>query len=146
MNNGSFQKTQQMTCAELNDAREILRLTKQRHKSKKTYLEFMKSTNKPEYRSEHESEIQLYEASDRELKSLLGDKPVPSEKDTIERIKELSSRKNGECEEISELCRREMALQQIVKNVQSIYKEPKTKNRSKKKEQELGYAPAIIAY
>ena len=132
-----MKKNHQVTCAELKDAREILRLTKQRHKSKKTYLEFMKSTNKAEYRTEHESEIQLYEASERELKTLLGDIPIPSEKDTIEKIKDLSSRKNSEYEEISELGRREKALRQIVKNVQSIYKEPKPRNRSKKKEQEL---------
>ena len=97
----------------------------------------MNSSNKAEYRAEHESEIQLYEAADRELKSLLGDKPVPTEKETIELIKELSSRKNSEYEELSELKRREKALKEIVKNVHSIYEEPKLNNRSKKKEQEL---------
>ena len=132
-----LKKRHQRTCSELKDAREILRLTKQRHASKKTYLDFMNSTNKAEYRSEHESDIQLYEAADRELKVLLGDKPVPSEKDTIEHIKELSARKNSEYEELSELKRREKALKEIVKNVHSIYEEPKPKNRSKKKEQEL---------
>lgn len=132
-----LKKSHQVTCADLKDVREILRLTKQRHASKKTYLDFMNCSNKSEYRAEHESEIQLYEAAERELKTLLGDKPVPSEKDTIELIKELSGRKNAEYEELSELSRREKALRQIVKNVHSIYEEPKPKNRSKKKEQEL---------
>ena len=48
-----------------------------------------------------------------------------------------SINKNTEYEELSELKRREKALKEIVKNVHSIYEEPKPKNRSKKKEQEL---------
>ena len=125
------------TTAELKEAREIYRYTKQRHANKKTYLEFMKSKNKPKYRATHESEIMLYEAATRELRKLLGGKPVPSEKKTWARIQELSSRKNAEYEEISEIRRREKSLQEKVNNVRSIYGDRFESDKHKKKEQEI---------
>lgn len=125
------------TTTELKDAREILRYTNQRHANKKVYLEFMSSKNKPKFRAAHESEIQLYEVATKELKHLLEGKPIPSEKKTWARIQELSSRKNEEYEELSEIRRREKSLQEKVDNVRSIYDEP-SKKQAKKKEQELG--------
>ncbi len=124
------------TTSELKDAREILRYTKQRHANKKVYLEFMNSKNKPKFRAAHDSEIRLYEVATKELKRILGDKSIPSEKKTWARIQELSSRKNEEYEELSEIRRREKSLQEKVNNVRSIY-EPDRK-QEKKKEQELG--------
>lgn len=49
----------------------------------------------------------LYEAATRELKKLLNGKPVPSEKTTSAKIRELSQKKNEEYEELSEIKRRE---------------------------------------
>ena len=112
------------TVAELKKAKEILRLTKQRHANKKTYLEFMNSRNKPKFRAMHESEIILYEAATRELKKLLNGKPVPSEKKTAARIHELAHKKNEEYEELSEIKRRERSLQDKVIAVRSIYERP----------------------
>lgn len=66
----------------------------------------MNSKKKAKFRSEHESEIMLYEAATRELKKLLDVKPVPSEKKTFARIQELSQKKNEEYEELSEIHRR----------------------------------------
>ncbi len=126
------------TTAELKDAREIYRYTKQRHANKKTYLEFMKAKNKPKFRADHESEILLYEAATRELRKLLGGKPVPSEKKTWARIEELSERKNTEYEELSEIRKREKALQEKVNNVRSIFEDRTERSQQKKKEQELG--------
>ena len=126
------------TTAELKEAREIYRYTKQRHTNKKVYLEFMNSKNKPKYRAAHESEIMLYEAATRELRKLLGGKPVPSEKKTWARIEELSARKNAEYEELSEIRRREKSLQEKVNNVRSIFEDRTEKAQQKKKEQELG--------
>ena len=51
----------------------------------------MNVKNKAKYRSAHEPEIMLYEAATRELRMLLGGKPVPSEKKTWARIEELSA-------------------------------------------------------
>lgn len=95
----------------------------------------MNSKKKAKFRSEHESEIILYEAATRELKKLLGGNPVPSEKTTSARIRELSQ-KNEEYEELSEIRRREKSLQDKVMNVRSIYDEP-SKAQAKKKDQEL---------
>ena len=125
------------TTADLKDAREILRYTKQRHVNKKVYLEFMNSKNKPKFRAAHDSEIRLYEVATKELKRLLDDKPIPSEKKTWARIQELSSRKNEEYEELSEIKRREKSLHEKVMNVRSIYDEP-SRAQAKKREQELG--------
>lgn len=122
------------TVAELKDARDILRCTKQRHTNKKVYLEFVNARNKPKYRSQHESEIILYEAATRELKKLLGGKPVPSEKTTAARIKKLSARKNAEYEELSEIKRREKSLTEKVIRVRSIYQ---TRSYQKEKGIEL---------
>ena len=88
------------TSDELKKAKDILRYTKQRHANKKVYLEFMNLKKKARFRREHEPEIMLYEAATRELKKLLSGKPVPSEKKTWARIKELSSKKNVEYEEL----------------------------------------------
>ena len=125
------------TTKELKDAKEILNYTKQRHANKKIYLEFMKSKRKAQFRAEHEPEIMLYEAATRELKKLLSDQPVPSEKKTWARIRELSSRKNEEYEELSEIRRREKALQEKVNNVRSIYGDRFESDKHKKKEQEI---------
>ena len=126
------------TTAELKDAREIYRYTKQRHANKKIYLEFMNAKNKPKYRAVHESEIILYEAATRELRKLLGGKSVPSEKKTWARIEELSARKNAEYEELSEIRRREKSLQEKVNNVRSIFEDRTERSQQKKKKQELG--------
>ena len=125
------------TTKELKDAKEILNYTKQRHANKKIYLEFMKSKRKAQFRAEHEPEIMLYEAATRELKKLLSDQPVPSEKKTWARIRELSSRKNEEYEELSEIRRREKSLQEKVNNVRSIYGDRFESDKQKKKEQEI---------
>lgn len=126
------------TTAELKDAREIYRYTKQRHANKKVYLEFMNAKNKPKFRAAHESEIMLYEAATRELRRLLGGKLVPSEKKTWARIEELSARKNAEYEELSEIRRREKSLQEKVNNVRSIFENRTERSQQKEKEQELG--------
>lgn len=110
-----------ITTAELKDAREIYQYTKQRHANKKVYLEFMNSKHKAKYRAAHEPEIMLYEAATRELRKLLGGKPVPSEKKTYARIQDLTKKKNAEYEEISEIARREKSLREKVMNVRSIY-------------------------
>lgn len=109
------------TTTELKEAKEILEYTKQRHANKKVYLEFMNSKQKAKFRAEHESGIILYEAATRELKKILKGNPVPAEKKTIAKIRELSARKNEEYEELSEIKKREKSLQEKVINVRSIY-------------------------
>ena len=126
-----------VTTAELKEAKEILNYTKQRHANKKIYLEFMNSKRKAKFRAEHEPEIILYEAATRELRKLLGGKPVPSEKKSFARIKELSQKKNEEYEELSEIKRREKSLQEKVNNVRSIFEDRSEQTRQKKKDQEL---------
>lgn len=111
------------TVTELKETKDILRLTKQRHQNKKTYLEFMNARNKPRYRAKHESEIVLYETATKELKKLLNGKPIPSEKKTSARIRELVEKKNEEYEELSRIRRREKSLTEKVLNVRSIYQE-----------------------
>ena len=126
------------TTAELKEAKEILEYTKQRHANKKVYLEFMNSKKKAKFRSEHESEIILYESATRELRKLLKGNPVPAEKKTISKIRELSARKNEEYEELSEIKKRERSLQEKVNNVRSIYENRIDRMQQKKRDQELG--------
>ena len=126
------------TTEALKEAKEILRYTKQRHANKKVYLEFMNSKKKASFRREHEPEIMLYEVATRELRKLLGGKPVPSEKKTIARIRELSARKNEEYEELSEIKRRERSLLEKVINVRSIYEIRTDRVQQKRRDQELG--------
>lgn len=126
------------TTESLKEAKEILRYTKQRHANKKVYLEFMNSKKKAKFRSEHESEIMLYEVATRELKKLLKGNPVPSEKKTIAKIRELSAQKNEEYEELSEIKRRERSLQEKVINVRSIYEIRTDRVQQKRRDQELG--------
>ena len=123
-----------VTTEALKEAKEILRYTKQRHDNKKVYLEFMNSKKKAKFRAEHESEIILYETATRELKKLLKGNPVPAEKKTIAKIRELSARKNEEYEELSEIKKRERSLQEKVINVRSIYEPLRVK---KQREMEL---------
>ena len=126
------------TTAELKEAKEILEYTKQRHANKKVYLEFMNSKKKAKFRSEHESEIILYESATRELRKLLKGNPVPAEKKTIAKIRELSARKNEEYEELSEIKKREKSLQEKVNNVRSIYENRIDRIQQKNRDQELG--------
>ena len=130
----SKKKVHAATTAELKDAKEILNYTKQRHANKKVYLEFMNSKHKAKYRATHEPEIILYEAATRELRKLLGGNPVPLEKKTIARIKDLTRRKNAEYEELSEIGRREKSLREKVINVRSIYETPR---ETRKRELEI---------
>ena len=117
--------------------KEILRYTKQRNANKSVYLEFMNSKKKAKFRAEHEPEIILYEAAIRELKKLLKGNPVPAEKKTITKIRELSARKNEEYEELSEIKKRERSFQEKVINVRSIFEDNTKQNRTKRIEQEL---------
>lgn len=98
----------------------------------------MNSKKKAKFRAEHEPEIILYEAATHELKKLLKGNPVPAEKKTIAKIRELSARKNEEYEELSEIKRREKTLQEKVNNVRSIFEDRTEQNRAKRKEQERG--------
>ena len=127
-----------VTTEALKEAKEILRYTKQRHANKKVYLEFMNTKKKAKFRSEHEPEIILYEAATRELKKLLNGNPVPAEKKTIAKIRELSARKNEEYEELSEIKKRGRSLQEKVINVRSIYENRIDRMQQKKRNQELG--------
>lgn len=127
-----------VTTEALKEAKEILRYTKQRHANKKVYFEFMNSKKKASFRREYEPEITLYEVATRELRKLLGGKPVPSEKKTITRICKLSSRKNEEYEELSEIKKRDKSLQEKVINVRSIYEIRTDRVQQKRRDQELG--------
>lgn len=127
-----------VTAEELKKAKDILRYTKQRHANKNVYLEFMNSKKKAKFRAEHEPEIILYEAATRELKKLLKGNPVPAEKKTIAKIRELSARKNEEYEELSEIKKRERSLQEKVINVRSIYEIRSDRVQQKRRDQELG--------
>ena len=69
---------------------------------------------------------------------LFNGNPVPSEKKTIAKIRELSARKNEEYEELSEIKRREKSLQEKVNNVRSIFEDRTEQNKAKRKGQELG--------
>ncbi len=98
----------------------------------------MNSKKKAKFRAEHESEIILYEAATRELKKLLKGNPVPAEKKTIAKIRELAARKNEEYEELSEIKKRRRSLQEKVINVRSIYETRIDRMQQRKREQELG--------
>lgn len=108
------------TTSELKKLREILKYAKQRHANKKVYLQFMKSTDKASFRSEHDSEIRLYEGASQELRNFLGIEKIPSEKELYAQISELSKRKNAEYDEMSELRRREKVLREHVKAVKEM--------------------------
>ena len=98
----------------------------------------MNSKKKAKFRAEHEPEIILYEAVTRELKKLLKGNPVPAEKKTIAKIRELSARKNEEYDELSEIKKREKSLQEKVNNVRSIYENRIDRIQQKNRDQELG--------
>lgn len=98
----------------------------------------MNSKKKAKFRAEHKPEIILYEAATPELKKLLKCNPVPAEKKTIAKIRELSARKNEEYEELSEIKKREKSLQEKVNNVRSIYENRIDRIQQKNRDQELG--------
>lgn len=81
----------------------------------------------------------LYGISDKDrLFPFTKGNPVPAEKKTIAKIRELSARKNEEYEELSEIKKREKSLQEKVNNVRSIYENRIDRIQQKNRDQELG--------
>ena len=106
--------------ARLKTVNQMIRLTGQYYANKAVYSEFLKSKNKAAFRSEHESEIVLYETARKELRTLSNGEKLPTLKMLREEKVRLTQEKNTLYEDYSLARSKYRELQTIEANVQSI--------------------------
>ena len=88
--------------------------------NKTVYAEYIKSKNKKEFRFAHRQEIELFEASRKQLKELIGGKRLPSMKQLKEEKAELLVKKNSLYDDYCYLRKKQKQLGTAQKNVAII--------------------------
>lgn len=110
-----------------------LRLLGQYYNTKKTYREYAKGGKQKAYLSDHQSEIELYEAAVKELREICdGDKP-PSVQILKERKVELTSLKKKQYEDYKVLRVQWMEISKLAKNRDSMLGQDKQTELGNKK-------------
>ena len=104
----------------LKNVNRMIRLTGQYLANKSVYKEFLNAKNKSRFRSEHASEIQLYEAARKELKELSGGEKLPTMKMLREEKTDLTARKNALYEDYSTARAKYREIQTVSTNVETM--------------------------
>ena len=108
------------TEARLKTVNQMIRLTGQYYANKGVYGQFLKAKNKARFRSEHESEILLYEAARKGLKELSGGEKLPTLKMLREEKSQLTQKKNALYEDYSIARAKYRKIQTVSSNVDMI--------------------------
>lgn len=108
------------TESRLKTVNQMIRLTGQYYANKGVYGQFLKAKNKAKFRSEHESEILLYEAARNGLKELSGGEKLPTLKMLREEKSQLTQKKNALYEDYSIARAKYREIQTISSNVAMI--------------------------
>lgn len=92
----------------LREVNRSLRLLGQYYRTKKVYQAYRKSSSKKSYREEHRSELELYDAAVKELRSIYQDGKFPSIQELKKKKTVLSSQKSKQYENYREIRKRWM--------------------------------------
>ncbi len=121
------------TESELKSVNRQLRLLGQYYNTEKTYREYVKGGKQKAYLSEHQSEIELYEAAIKELREICGGDKLPSVQILKERKAELSALKQKQYDVYKVLRVQWMELSKIARNRDSMLGQDKQTELGNKK-------------
>lgn len=114
----------------LKEVNRALRLLGQYHQTKKAYQSYRKSKNKKVFRTEHRSELELYDAAVRELRSLYGEDGFPSIKDLKSEKAELAQKKAEQYEIYRQAKEKWLEVGTLVRNRDSFLAKQQEQERS----------------
>ena len=115
---------------QLREVNRSLRLLGQYYRTKKVYQAYRKSSSKRSYREEHRSELELYDAAVKELRSIYQDGKFPSIQELKKKKAELSSQKSEQYENYREIRKQWMDVSRIVRNRDSFLKKQREQERT----------------
>lgn len=114
----------------LKEVNRSLRLMGQYYRMKKVYQSYRRSSNKKNYREEHHSELALYDAAVKELRSIYSDGKFPSVRDLKKEKAYLSSQKSEQYENYYEVRKQWMDVSRIIRNRDSFLKKQRDQERT----------------
>ena len=130
-------KSLKTTEEKLREINEQIHYTGQYLANKSIYYEFCQSKNKGKFRQEHSSEIKLYEASRKFLKTKSGDGKIPSMKLLKEEKSHLLAKKKGQ-QERYQYCRDfQKELHIVCSNVDAILGNPRSNQARQQRNQDI---------
>lgn len=108
------------TESRLKEVNRSLRLLGQYYHTKKTYLEYKKSNNKPAFHEEHHTELELHEAAAKELRLLYGGGRFPAVSELKKEKADLAKQKEEQYEIYRQTRKKWMEVGTIVRNRDSF--------------------------
>ena len=115
----------------LKEVNRALRLLGQYHRTKKVYQSYRKSKSKKVFRTEHRSELELYDAAVKELREVYGEDRFPSIKDLKSEKAELVHKKAEQYEIYRQAREKWMEVGTIVRNRDSFLAKQQKQERDR---------------
>ena len=114
----------------LKEVNRSLRLMGQYYRTKKVYQSYRRSSNKKNYREEHHSELALYDAAVKELRSIYSDGKFPPIQDLKKEKSKFMEQKTEQYEVYQGIRSKWMDVAKIVRNRDSFLKKQREQERT----------------
>ena len=108
-----------------------LRLLGQYYKTRGVYREYAKTGKRKGFYQEHHAELELFEASSRELRGIFGEEKLPTIQELKQKKSELSKEKESQYESFKTLRSRWMELSKLIQNRDSLMQNMQTDRGNK---------------
>lgn len=115
---------------QLKNVNRSLRLLGQYYRTRKIYQSYRRSSNKKSYREEHHSELELYDAAVKELRSIYSDGKFPPIQDLKKEKSKLMEQKTEQYEVYQGIKSKWMDVAKIVRNRDSFLKKQREQERT----------------
>ncbi len=115
---------------QLKNVNRSLRLLGQYYRTRKIYQSYRRSSNKKSYREEHRSELELYDAAVKELRSIYSDGKFPPIQDLKKEKSKLVEQKTEQYEVYQRIKSKWMDVAKIVRNRDSFLKKQREQERT----------------
>lgn len=116
----------------LKEINRSLRLLGQYYRTKKVYQAYRRSRNKKDYRTEHRSELELYDAAVKELCSIYNEESFPSVQELKKEKAGLMNRKAEQYEVYRQTREKWMEVGKIIRNRDSFLEKQRSQDRGAK--------------
>lgn len=130
-------KTLKETETSLRDINQQIHYTGQYLANKKVYIQMVKSKNKGKFRNEHSSEIALYEAAQKFLKTKNSDRQFPSIKELKSEKEKLTIKRSAQKDTYNYFRDYQKELRTVCSNVDSILGISRIRQQEQEKSQDI---------
>ena len=130
-------KTLKETETSLRDINQQIHYTGQYLANKKVYIQMVKSKNKGKFRNEHSSEIALYEAAQKFLKTKNSDRQFPSIKELKAEKEKLTIKRSAQKDTYNYFRDYQKELRTVCSNVDSILGISRIRQQEQEKSQDI---------